>query len=102
VVSSSSCGRNPLRVSAVNPLVAFYDINGRKGQVIIFCSVPDTTRDKAEHIIMNFIRDTLNIEIIYCFWENKINRLYKYGQQHVTLYTNAFEIRAVQCPKCIV
>jgi hypothetical protein len=32
-------------VSAVNPLVAFYDIHGRKGEVLFFCSVPDTTRD---------------------------------------------------------
>jgi hypothetical protein len=32
-------------VSAVNPLVAFNDIHGRKGEVLFFCSVPDTTRD---------------------------------------------------------
>jgi hypothetical protein len=31
---------------AVDPLVAFYDINGRKGEVLFFNSVPDTTRDK--------------------------------------------------------
>jgi hypothetical protein len=29
-------------VSAVNPLVAFYDIHGRKGEVLFYCSVPDT------------------------------------------------------------
>jgi hypothetical protein len=29
----------------VNPLVAFYDIHGRKREVLFFCSVPDTTRD---------------------------------------------------------
>jgi hypothetical protein len=34
-----------LGVSAVNPLVAFYDIRGRKGEVLFFCSVPDTIRD---------------------------------------------------------
>jgi hypothetical protein len=35
-----------LDVSAVvNPLVAFYDIHGRKGEVLFFYSVPDTTRD---------------------------------------------------------
>jgi hypothetical protein len=28
----------------VNPLVAFYDIHGRKREVLLFCSVPDTTR----------------------------------------------------------
>jgi hypothetical protein len=33
---------------AVNPLVAFYDIHGRKIEVLFFCFVPDTTRDSAE------------------------------------------------------
>jgi hypothetical protein len=32
-------------LSAVNPLVTFYDIHGRKGEVLYFCSIPDTTRD---------------------------------------------------------
>jgi hypothetical protein len=32
-------------VSAVNPLVAFYDIYGGKREVLFFYSVPDTTRD---------------------------------------------------------
>jgi hypothetical protein len=31
---------------AVNPLVAFYDIHGRKREVLFFYSVPDTTRDE--------------------------------------------------------
>jgi hypothetical protein len=31
-------------VSAVNPLVAFYDIHGRKGEVLFFWSGPDTTK----------------------------------------------------------
>jgi hypothetical protein len=30
--------------SAVNPLVTFYDIHGRIGEVLFFCSVPDTTQ----------------------------------------------------------
>jgi hypothetical protein len=29
-----------------NPLDAFYDIHGRKGEAIFFCSVPDITRDE--------------------------------------------------------
>jgi hypothetical protein len=33
-------------VSAVNPLVAFYDIYERNGEVLFFCSVPDTARDR--------------------------------------------------------
>jgi hypothetical protein len=32
-------------VSAINPLVAFYDIRGGKREVLIFYFVPDTTRD---------------------------------------------------------
>jgi hypothetical protein len=32
-------------VSAINPSVAFYDIHGRKRDVLFFYFVPDTTRD---------------------------------------------------------
>jgi hypothetical protein len=32
-------------VCAVNPIVAFYDIHGRKREVLFFYFVPDTTRD---------------------------------------------------------
>jgi hypothetical protein len=32
-------------VSAINPLVAFYDIHGGKREVLFFDFVPDTTRD---------------------------------------------------------
>jgi hypothetical protein len=32
-------------VSAINPLVAFYDIHRGKREVLIFYFVPDTTRD---------------------------------------------------------
>jgi hypothetical protein len=32
-------------VSAINPLVAYYDIHGRKREVLFFYFVPDTTRD---------------------------------------------------------
>jgi hypothetical protein len=33
-------------LTPVNHLVAFYDIRGRKGEVLFFCSISDTTRDK--------------------------------------------------------
>jgi hypothetical protein len=33
-------------VSAINPLVAFYDIRGGKREVLFFYFVLDTTRDK--------------------------------------------------------
>jgi hypothetical protein len=32
-------------VNAIVPLVAFYDIHGRKREVLFFYFVPDTTRD---------------------------------------------------------
>jgi hypothetical protein len=32
-------------VSAINPLVSFYDIHGGKREVLFFYFVPDTTRD---------------------------------------------------------
>jgi hypothetical protein len=32
-------------VSAINPLVVFYDIHGGKREVLFFYFVPDTTRD---------------------------------------------------------
>jgi hypothetical protein len=32
-------------VSAINPLVTFYDIHGGKREVLFFYFVPDTTRD---------------------------------------------------------
>jgi hypothetical protein len=33
-------------ISAINPLLAFYDIHGGKREVLFFYFVPDTTRDK--------------------------------------------------------
>jgi hypothetical protein len=37
-----------LGVSAINPLVAFYDIHGGKREVLFFYSVRDTTRDECK------------------------------------------------------
>jgi hypothetical protein len=38
-----------LGVSAINPLVTFYDIHGGQREVLFFYFVPDTTRDKKIH-----------------------------------------------------
>jgi hypothetical protein len=38
-------------VSAINPLVAFYYIRGRKRQVLFFYFVPDTTGDKKKQLL---------------------------------------------------
>jgi hypothetical protein len=34
-------------VSAINPLVPFYDIHGGKRELLFFYFVPDSTRDKS-------------------------------------------------------
>jgi hypothetical protein len=52
-------------VSAIDPLVAFYDIHGGKREVLFFYFVPDTTRDIAKSffislqniILVKFVRD---------------------------------------------
>jgi hypothetical protein len=41
-------------VSAINPLVAFYDIHGGKREVLFFYFVPDTTRDIFMNVIIMF------------------------------------------------
>jgi hypothetical protein len=38
-------------VSAINPLVAFYDIHGGEREVLFFYFVPDTTREKIVNIL---------------------------------------------------
>jgi hypothetical protein len=64
----------------VYPLVAFYDIHGRKGEEIFFFSVSDATRDRLD------VRST-ECHAIHL-------------QFHIS--ANGLEIRAVQSPKCIV
>jgi hypothetical protein len=45
-------------VSAINPLVAFYDIHGGKRKVLFFYFVPDTTRDtRGYNVITNRYRN---------------------------------------------
>jgi hypothetical protein len=39
------CSQSISFVSGINPSVSFYDIRGRKREVLFFYFVPDTTRD---------------------------------------------------------
>jgi hypothetical protein len=39
-------------LSAINPVVAFYDIHGGKREVQFFYFIPDTTRDKTLYILI--------------------------------------------------
>jgi hypothetical protein len=43
-------------VSAIIPLVAFYDIHGGKKEVIFFYFVPDTTRDNIQIFSLYYVR----------------------------------------------
>jgi hypothetical protein len=45
-------------VSAINPLVAFYDIHGGKREVLFFYFVPDTT-----HAIQVLILDWIIVSV---------------------------------------
>jgi hypothetical protein len=51
-------------VNAINPLVAFYDILGRKREVLFFYFVPDYTRDI---VIITFTRTGVLVPITYYF-----------------------------------
>jgi hypothetical protein len=42
-------------VSAINPLVAFYDIHGGKREVLFFYFVPDTTREAIPSLAINIV-----------------------------------------------
>jgi hypothetical protein len=52
-------------ISAINPLVAFYDIHGGKIEVLFFCSVPDTTRDKNIILLSHIISKDVEKERLF-------------------------------------
>jgi hypothetical protein len=45
-------------VSAINPLVAFYDIHGGKREVLFFYFVLDTTRKGNPLSVMSYVSDS--------------------------------------------
>jgi hypothetical protein len=47
-------------MSAVNPLITSYGIHGRKGEVLLFCSVPDTTQN---NLVILFVLVVVNVGI---------------------------------------
>jgi hypothetical protein len=47
-------------VSAINPLVAFYDIHGGKREVLFFYFVPDTTRDPVPLLVLFISRASIH------------------------------------------
>jgi hypothetical protein len=50
-------------VSAINPLVSFYDIHGGKREVLFFYFVPDTTRDPNITLYFKLFRKRLALPI---------------------------------------
>jgi hypothetical protein len=53
-------------VSAINPLVTFFDIRGGKREVLFFYFVPDTTRDRCYSIVLSRTsQGTQNIIIMF-------------------------------------
>jgi hypothetical protein len=48
-------------VSAINPLVAFYDIHGGKREVLFFYFVTDTTRDFFIQLLIFIHHQPINI-----------------------------------------
>jgi hypothetical protein len=55
-----------LGVSAVNHLIAFYDIDRKKKEMQI-CSVPDTTRDSSGESL-DFILIVLKLPLVWILW----------------------------------
>jgi hypothetical protein len=50
--------------SAVNPLVAFYDVHGKKREVLFLYFVPDTTRDIGIHFNISHLMQITCIAMI--------------------------------------
>jgi hypothetical protein len=50
-------------VSAISRLVAFYDVHGRKREVLFFYFVPDTTRDVYVYNMHNIVEKHFSINI---------------------------------------
>jgi hypothetical protein len=63
-------------VSAINPLVAFYDIHGRKGEVLFFYFVPDTTRDCTHGVLVFHIQKYKLLRRIKMPHPNKANGIH--------------------------
>jgi hypothetical protein len=51
-------------LSVINPLVAFYDIHGRKREVQFFYSVADTAR--AARLLNSIVEKQLILNTVYC------------------------------------
>jgi hypothetical protein len=69
-------------VSAINPLVAFYDIHGGKREVLLFYFVPDTTRDRN-------LDDEPRLRILFHFCTRLFHAYIKYSPRRKQIFKNA-------------
>jgi hypothetical protein len=79
-----------LGVSAV-PLVAFYNIHERKGMVLFFCSVPDTSREVTKPfctIVSTHLENANNKEFLGIFHYNFVEIIIFTLYSKVALKTN--------------
>jgi hypothetical protein len=71
-------------VSAINPLVTFYDIHGRTREVLFIYFIPDTTRDEKFYMFRYWpTTSTLKCvkQLIYYLGSgDKINLLYSFNR----------------------
>jgi hypothetical protein len=75
-------------VSAINPLVAFYDIHGGKREALFFYFVPDTTRDFPLDAILNYVLiKVLNVVVPQTSAPNDIQTLIGFGFAVTSLLT---------------
>jgi hypothetical protein len=58
-------------VSAINPLVAIYDIHGGKRQVLFYYFVPDTTLDRTTYNVIRFLAALVNF-VIRKFYNDRL------------------------------
>jgi hypothetical protein len=54
------CSQSISGVKAINSIVAFYDIHGKKREVLFFYFVSDTTRDENETLQLGILSFTPN------------------------------------------
>jgi hypothetical protein len=85
-------------VTAINPLVAFYDIHGGKREVLFFYFFPDTTRDiflMTRHIIysLRFISEGVPETSIYISRSRILQKRisYEYLKRYLPVTLTAME-----------
>jgi hypothetical protein len=85
------CRHDISGATTVNPLVAFYDIQGRKREILFFNSVPDTTGE-TKHYTCISLRGQIFPKII-----NDVHSLLN-STRKISNVTGGKSITAILCP----